>query len=117
MTTVGLGQQSSEAVGPDSNFCFVRYFRFSLTFVRNSIPVVPMAQWVVQKGFKAVGTGSSPSLYLHFRTYISRRKIVIPPPPLLMHENFRYQTFSETRKGSCTKCFGTIRQKNPDRNS
>ena len=70
--------------------------------------MVPMAQWVGQQGFEALGKGSNPSLYLHFLIYVLRRKIVIPPP--LLHEKFRYQNFSETRKGSCTKFFGTVRQ-------
>ena len=30
--------------------------------------MVPMAQWVGQQGFEAVGTGSNPSLYLRFLT-------------------------------------------------
>ena len=28
--------------------------------------MVPMAQWVGQQGFEAVGTGSKPSLHLQF---------------------------------------------------
>ena len=32
---------------------------------------------------------------------------MIPPP---MHENFRYQNFFETQKGSLTNFFGTVRQ-------
>ena len=32
------------------------------------------------------------------------------PPPPIIHEKFRYQNFSETRKGFPTKCFGTVKQ-------
>ena len=44
MTAVGLGQQGSQAVGPwfESLPCQI-FFMISLTFVRNSIPMVPMA--------------------------------------------------------------------------
>ena len=34
-------------------------FMISLAFVRNSIPMVTMAQWVGQQGSEPVGTGSS----------------------------------------------------------
>ena len=34
-------------------------FMISLAFVRNSIPMVPMEQWVGQKGSEPVGPGSS----------------------------------------------------------
>ena len=68
-----------------------------------------MAQSVGQQGLEGVGRGSNPSLYLHFLTLLKRRKIVIPP---FMHQKFRDQNFSQTRKGSLTKVFGTVRQKN-----
>ena len=65
MTAVGLGQQGSQAVGPGSSLV-TNIFMISLTFVRNSIPMVPMAQWVGQQGFEAVGAGLNPNFYLHF---------------------------------------------------
>ena len=34
-------------------------FMISLTFVRNSVPMVPMAQWAGQQGSEAVGWGLS----------------------------------------------------------
>ena len=34
-------------------------FMISLAFVRNSIPMVTMAQWVGQQGSESVGPGSS----------------------------------------------------------
>ena len=39
------------------------------------------------------------------------RKILIPPPPSLMHKIFRHPKFSDTPKCSPTKFFGTVRQK------
>ena len=44
MTAVGLGQQVSEAVGPDSSLCRVKFFMISLTFVRiSNLADFPMA--------------------------------------------------------------------------
>ena len=36
--------------------------------------------------------------------------VILPPPPPLIHKFFRYQKFCETKKGSPTKFFGTVRQ-------
>ena len=46
-------------------------------------------------------------IFRHCETDIFWRKIVILPPPLppLIHKFFRYQKFSETKKGSPTKYF------------
>ena len=46
-------------------------------------------------------------IFRHRETDIFWRKIVILPPPLppLIHKFFRYQKFSETKKGSPTKYF------------
>ena len=46
-------------------------FMISQTFIRNSIPMVPLAQWIGQQDFEAVGTSSNPSLYLHFFNFIN----------------------------------------------
>ena len=65
MTAMGLGQQCSQAVGPGSSLCRAKYFN-DFTWHWSEISMVPMAQWVGQQGFEAVGTGSEPSLYLRF---------------------------------------------------
>ena len=65
MTAVGLGQQGSEATGPGSSLCRVKYL-YDFTFVGISIPMVSMAQRVGQQGCEELATGSNPSLYLHF---------------------------------------------------
>ena len=44
----------------------------------------------------------------HWETKNFRRKIMISPP--LIHNIFRYRKFCETKKGSPTKFFGTVRQ-------
>ena len=49
--------------------------------------------------------------FRHCETKNFRRKILIPPPPSLMHKIFRYPKFSDTPKCSPTKFFGTVRQK------
>ena len=67
MTAVGLGQQGSQAVGPGSGLVSNTYM-ISLTFVKNSISMVPIAHWVGLQGFEAVGTSSNPNFYLHFLT-------------------------------------------------
>ena len=41
-----------------SSFCRAIFFLISLTFVKNSIPMVPIAQWVRQQGSEAKGPGS-----------------------------------------------------------
>ena len=69
--------------------------------------MAPMAQWVGQQGFEAVGTGSNPSFYLPFFSISITTENGDPP---LMHQKLRYQNFSENRKGSPTKFFGTMRQ-------
>ena len=59
MIAVGSRQQVSQAVGPGSSLCRAKYFMISLTFVKNSFPMVPMAQCVGQQGSEAVGPGWS----------------------------------------------------------
>ena len=66
MTALGLGQQSSQAVGPGSSLCRAKYL-YDFTEIYQT-PMVPMAQWVGQQGFEAVGMRSNPSLYLQFLT-------------------------------------------------
>ena len=51
---MGLGQQRCQALGPGSSRCRAQVFLIPLTFVRISIPMVPMTQWVGQHGSKAV---------------------------------------------------------------
>ena len=79
----------------------------SLTFVRNSYCSHDTVGRT-KGGSEELGMGSNPSLYLHILTSLIRQKIVMPPP--LTHEKFRYQNFSETRKGSPTKVLGTVGQ-------
>ena len=45
-------------------------FMISRTFFRNSIPMVPIAQWVAQQGSKAVGPGSSLCCAKYFYDFI-----------------------------------------------
>ena len=59
MTAVGLGQQGAQAVGPVRVSVVPNIFMISLTFFRNSILMVPMAQWVGQQGSEVVGPGSN----------------------------------------------------------
>ena len=56
MTAVGLGQQVSQALVRVS--VVPNIFMISWTFVRNFIPMVPMAQWAGQQKSKSVGLGS-----------------------------------------------------------
>ena len=95
----------------------------SLTFVKNSIPVVPMAHWVGQQGSEAVRSCSSLSFQIilwkakGFPNKIFRfgpvrqktfDKTVMPLPPL--HEKIRCPKISKTLKGSPANICGTVRQ-------
>ena len=73
-------------------------FMISLAFVRNSIPKVPMAQWVGQQGSETVDTGSNPSLHLHFWQLLRRKIVKLPlsSPPLIF-KLFRSWKSSETQ--------------------
>ena len=89
-------------------------FMNSLTFVRNSND----SHGTVGRttGFRSGGYGfeSQPlPPFLNLIITTENRDTASP----LMHEKFRYQKFSETRKGSPTKFFGTVRQKTIDRKS
>ena len=79
----------------------------SLTFVRKSnCSHGPVGR---QQGSEAVGTGSNPSLYLHFFNSINatENRDTPPPPPLLCMIIFETRIFSETRKGAPAKFFGS----------
>ena len=78
----------------------------------SEFPIVPMAQWAGKQGSEAISMGSNPSRYLHFQILLIRRRIVMTP---LMHDKFQYQNVSETREGSPTKLFCTVRQTNFDK--
>ena len=43
----------------------------------------PMAQWVGQQGFEAVGTGSNPSFYILFNLNITTENRNTSPPPCM----------------------------------
>ena len=66
MTEVRLGNRVLKRFVPVRVSVLSNIFIISLTFVK--VPMVPMAQWVGQKGFEAVGTGSNPSLCLRSST-------------------------------------------------
>ena len=69
--------------------------------------MVPRAYWVGQQYSEAVGTGSNPvPKFFNLDNTTENRDA-----PSLMRENFPDQKFSETEKGSSTKCFGTVRRK------
>ena len=70
----------------------------------SEILIVPIAQWVGQRGSEAVGTGTNPSFYLHFSTLLLQQKIVISPSPI-MRENFRYQNFFWNTEGFSYEIF------------
>ena len=75
MTAVGLGQRGCPAEGPGPSLCRGKYFMIWLAFVRNSIPMVPIAQWVGQLGSEPVGRGSilCRAKYLHDFTDICQK--------------------------------------------
>ena len=68
MIAVGLGQLGSQAVSPGPILRHAKYFYDFTDICLSEIPMVPMAQWVGQQGFEAIGNSSNPSLYLHFLT-------------------------------------------------
>ena len=68
MTAVGLGQQGSEAMGPGSNLCRVRYLLDFTDICRKFHFNGFHGTGVEQQDFEAVGTGSNPIFYLHFLT-------------------------------------------------
>ena len=51
-------------------FFVANIFMISLAFVRNSIPMVPMAQWVGQQGSEPVGRGLSLCRTKYFHDFI-----------------------------------------------
>ena len=62
MTAVGLGKKFFKLKVRVRVSVVPNIFMISLKFVRNAIPMVPLAQWVGQQGSEAVGKGSNPSL-------------------------------------------------------
>ena len=113
MSAVGLEQKRSEAVGPGSNLCRVRYFSdftdiysFTETNFHSFFP--PLTQ-----KFSGKQEGSLTNFFVSVlwnKTFFDNS--VMPPP---MHQNFRCQSFFETQKGSPTKFFAPVRQKNFDK--
>ena len=59
MTAVELRQQRSQAVGRVRVSVVPKIFMIPLKFVKNSIAMVPMAQWVGQHSSEAVDPCSS----------------------------------------------------------
>ena len=89
---------------------------FWLHCLSPEIPMVPLAQWVRQLGFDAVSTSSDPNLFLQFELKKKRQKLH-NTIPLLSMKSFDSRFVFETRKGSPTKLFSTVRQKISDRKS
>ena len=95
MTTVGLRQQGSEALGPGSNLCRVNYFYDSLAFVRNSNG----SHGTVGRttGFSSGKFGfRSQLLPTFFNLIITMGNRNTPPPPLfLCMKSFDTRSFLE----------------------
>ena len=60
---------------PGSKLCRAINF-YDFTDICQKFQLSTMAQWVGKQGSEALGTGSNPSLYLHFQNLLIRRKIV-----------------------------------------
>ena len=114
MSALGLGQQRSEAIGPGSNICRVRYF-YDFTEQNRDNPLLPINFFSIPE---ILWKTRVPLPSFSFRSCETQLFLTIPwclPPP--MHENFRNQIFFETQKGPLTKFFGTVRQKIFDKQS
>ena len=61
----GVRTNISQAIDPGSKPCRAINF-YDFTDIGQKFKLLTMAQWVEKQGSEALGTGSKPSLYLHF---------------------------------------------------
>ena len=144
MTAVGLGQQGSQAVGSGieslSSRIFTRFipniFRYSKETLNGSFTKISALkrQTIFHGKFWYFLTPPSP-LSINFfatRNFVKHRRVSLRSFSIqwdnkffcrktwyspLSHKIFRFSQLSETRNGSSTNWFGTLRQNNFDRKS
>ena len=112
-----VGQHWFEAVDTGSNPSLHLHFKLLrrkiLILPPSSPPLLSLNFFAPGNLLKHSTQGFPYEIFRYCETKQVWRKIVIPAASLIPNI-FRYQNFSETEKGSSSKCFDTVRQNNFD---